>query len=53
VESGTPLVIEMGKVIAFPIISPPLMLKDCHKPSFYFTKKGVWRDGSMSMPHYF
>jgi hypothetical protein len=38
VEVGTPLVLEVGKMFAFLIISPPLMLKDCHKSLFYVTE---------------
>jgi len=50
-ETGVSYSLEVGRIFAFLIISPPLMLNDCRKFFFHVTKKGVWRDGSMIMPH--
>jgi hypothetical protein len=52
VEVGVPLALEVGMIIAFLIISSPLMLNYCHKSLSYVTKKGVWGDGNMIMPHH-
>jgi len=43
VEAGIPLALEIGKNLAFLIISLPLMLNICHKPIFYVTKNWSWR----------
>ena len=53
VEIGIPLAYEMGKIIAFLIISSPLMLNYYHKSLFDVTKAGTWGSGSMIMHHYF
>ncbi|MBC8549944.1 MAG: hypothetical protein H8D23_09855 [Candidatus Brocadiales bacterium] len=39
--------LQVGKILAFLIISPPLILNHYHKSLFYVTKTGAWGDGIM------